>query len=134
MFGTSPPGSITTAFLLASHHIRVQFCSNSVTGTMIAPAFALVSVSFAIPGQCRFFAARQVKDSRIGPGKWPLFLDRAPLGLLWAAACWGLQRHPFGHPLPVRSGRKAAPDRARGNVFVNGRSRRQHRALADGDM
>ncbi len=42
---TSPPGSMTTAFLVASHQMMVQFCSNSVTGTMIAPAFALVSVS-----------------------------------------------------------------------------------------
>ena len=42
--GTSPPGSITTAFLVASHQNRVQFCSNSVTGMMTAPAFALVSV------------------------------------------------------------------------------------------
>src|ERR1700733_8044160 len=134
IFATSPPGSITTAFLVASHQIRVQFCSNSVPGTMIAPAFALVSVSFAIPGQCRFFAARQVKDSRIGPGTWPLCLDRAPLGLLAAAACEVLQRHHFAHPLPLRSGRKAAPDRARGNVFVDGRCRSQHRAFADGDM
>jgi hypothetical protein len=42
-FGTSPPGSITTAFLEGSCQMMVQFCSNSVTGTIIAPALALVS-------------------------------------------------------------------------------------------
>jgi hypothetical protein len=39
----------------------VQFCSNSVTGMMTAPAFALVSFSSAIAAQCRFLAPRQVK-------------------------------------------------------------------------
>src|SRR5256714_2366219 len=48
IFGTSPPGSITTAFLLGSCQRMVQFCSNSVTGTMIAPALALVSVCWVI--------------------------------------------------------------------------------------
>ena len=42
IFGTSPPGSITTAFWVAVHQIKVQFCSNGVTGMIIAPAFALV--------------------------------------------------------------------------------------------
>src|SRR3954447_10906353 len=65
IFGTSPPGSITTAFLVASHHSKVQFCSNSVTGTMTAPALALVSVCWVMSAQCRFFAPRQVKDLRI---------------------------------------------------------------------
>ncbi len=35
---------MTTAFLVGSCQMMVQFCSNSVTGTMIAPAFGLVSV------------------------------------------------------------------------------------------
>src|ERR1700730_9957245 len=70
IFGTSPPGSITTAFLVASHHRIVQFCSNSVTGTMIAPAFALVSVCSVMSAQCRFFAGSQVKDSRTSWLKW----------------------------------------------------------------
>jgi hypothetical protein len=61
IFGTSPPGSITTAFLLASHHIKVQFCSSGVTGMMSAPAFDLVSFSCAIVAQCRFLTFRQVK-------------------------------------------------------------------------
>src|SRR5215471_12141731 len=39
---------MTTAFLVASHQIRVQFCSNGVTGTMIAPAFALLSVLVSV--------------------------------------------------------------------------------------
>jgi hypothetical protein len=34
---------MTTAFWVAVHHSRVQFCSNAVTGTIIAPAFALFS-------------------------------------------------------------------------------------------
>jgi hypothetical protein len=50
--------------LLASHHSKVQFCSNSVTGMMTAPAFALVSVCWVISAQCRFFAPGQVKHSR----------------------------------------------------------------------
>jgi hypothetical protein len=53
---------------VASHQINVQFCSNKVTGTMIAPAFALVwvsvSVCCAMSAQCRFFAARQGEKSR----------------------------------------------------------------------
>src|SRR5229473_1526934 len=64
IFGTSPPGSITTAFLVASHQISVQFCSNSVTGIMIAPAFALVSVSWVMSAHCRFFAGRQGEIGR----------------------------------------------------------------------
>src|ERR1700759_5812613 len=63
ILGTSPPGSITTAFLLGSCKRSVDFCSNKVTGTIIAPAFAWVSVSFAIAAQCRFLPGRQVKDS-----------------------------------------------------------------------
>ena len=56
IFGTSPPGSITTAFLVGSCQMMVQFCSNSVTGTMIAPAFAWVSVCSVMAAQCRFLA------------------------------------------------------------------------------
>jgi hypothetical protein len=40
----------------------VQFCSNSVTGMMIAPAFALVSVGWVIAAQCRFLAGSQGKN------------------------------------------------------------------------
>ncbi|MGY4599986.1 hypothetical protein ACVWXL_007732 [Bradyrhizobium sp. GM22.5] len=72
IFGTSPPGSITTAFLEGSSQMMVQFCSNSVTGTMIAPAFALASacVSFCsvMAPQCRFLPCRQAKDFSPGPG------------------------------------------------------------------
>src|SRR5215475_12008227 len=39
---------MTTAFLVASHQMRVQFCSNGVTGTMIAPAFALLSALVSV--------------------------------------------------------------------------------------
>jgi hypothetical protein len=38
----------------------VQFCWNSVTGMIAAPAFACVTLSFAMPAQCRFFPASQV--------------------------------------------------------------------------
>src|SRR3984893_10639098 len=38
MSGGSPPGAMTTARLLASHQRTVQFCWNSVTGTMMALA------------------------------------------------------------------------------------------------
>src|SRR6202041_2850334 len=66
IFATSPPGSITTAFLVASHHSSVQFCSNSVTGMMTAPALALVSVaasvSWVMSAQCLFWAARQGEE------------------------------------------------------------------------
>src|SRR5437763_2738701 len=55
IFGTSPPGSITTAFLLCSCQRIVQFCSNSVTGTMIAPALALVSVCWVMFGSMPIF-------------------------------------------------------------------------------
>src|SRR5271166_261103 len=58
ILGTSPPGSNTTACLVSASHRMVQFCSNSVTGTMIAPAFALVSFSLLfsllMAAQCRF--------------------------------------------------------------------------------
>jgi hypothetical protein len=39
---------MTTAFLVASHQMMVQFCSNGVTGTMIAPAFALPSALVSV--------------------------------------------------------------------------------------
>ena len=61
--GTSPPGSITTAFFVASHQSSVQFCSNNVTGMMTAPAFALVSVCCVMSAHCRFSGDRQVKVS-----------------------------------------------------------------------
>src|SRR5262245_50445967 len=50
MFGTSPPGSITAAFFVASHQISVQFCSNGVAGMMAARAFGCTEdwVSFDI--------------------------------------------------------------------------------------
>src|SRR3954466_3742483 len=56
MSGTSPPGSITTAFLVASHHNSVQFCWNGVTGMIAAPALALVSV-WSVIGMTRFVIA-----------------------------------------------------------------------------
>jgi hypothetical protein len=34
--GTSPPGSITAAFLVAVHQTMVQFCCSGVTGAMMA--------------------------------------------------------------------------------------------------
>jgi hypothetical protein len=34
---------MTAAFWVAVHQISVQFCSNGVTGTIIAPAFVLLS-------------------------------------------------------------------------------------------
>ena len=37
----SPPGSMTTARLLVSHHRTVQFCWNGVTGTMMALALVM---------------------------------------------------------------------------------------------
>src|SRR3954469_2316200 len=72
IFGTSPPGSITTAFLEGSSQMMVQFCSNSVTGTMIAPAFApawaCVSFCSVMAPQCRFLSCRQAKDLSRGSG------------------------------------------------------------------
>src|SRR5258708_34929696 len=63
----SPQGSITTPRCGASHQIRVQFCSNGVTGTMVARAFGawrtsarLVSVLSCMASQCRFFGSGQV--------------------------------------------------------------------------
>src|SRR3984893_338115 len=70
ILGTSPPGSITTAFLEGSSQIMVQFCSNSVTGTMIAPAFGWVSVEVSVccvmAADCRFLASRQGKNLAFG--------------------------------------------------------------------
>jgi hypothetical protein len=37
----------------------VQFCSNSVTGMMTAPALAWVSASWVMSAHCRFFTPRQ---------------------------------------------------------------------------
>src|SRR3954468_21260333 len=48
ILGTSPPGSITTAFFEGSCQMMVQFCSNSVTGTIIAPALAWFSAWFSV--------------------------------------------------------------------------------------
>src|SRR5215207_2658661 len=66
IFGTSPPGSITTAFLEGSCQMMVQFCSNSVTGTIIAPALAWVSVwelvSWVITGRLPIFGVPPRED------------------------------------------------------------------------
>src|ERR1700758_3078830 len=107
IFGTSPPGSITTAFLLGSSHRIVQFCSNSVTGTIIAPAFAwvpassaVVSVWFAIAAHCRFLLVRQVKDS-CGEGRKNLqrsILWRITHRLRRSAGGETLQRQHLTHP------------------------------------
>src|ERR1700730_15439256 len=115
IFGTSPPGSITTAFLLGSCQMIVQFCSNSVTGTMIAPAFALVSAasvaSWVMPAQCRFFAPRQVKVSRIWRGTRP-FPDwhLQPFPEIGYAAGNGIAR-PKDQPR-ARAGSPSVRDRA----------------------
>src|ERR1700730_41662 len=89
IFGTSPPGSITTAFLLGSCQMMVQFCSNNVTGTMIAPAFALVSavvsVSWVMPNQSICFqecgCAADPDQGRSGPrlGRAVLYRSAAPI-------------------------------------------------------
>src|SRR4051812_16065455 len=72
IFSTSPPGSITTAFFVGSCQMMVQFCSNRVTGTMIAPALAWVSVwvsvCWVISAQCRFFEVRQGEEWLIWRG------------------------------------------------------------------
>src|SRR5437879_6199808 len=70
IFGTSPPGSITTAFLEGSCQMMVQFCSNSVTGTIIAPAFAWVSVLSSMAGTIFY---REMGSTRPEPicGRFP---------------------------------------------------------------
>src|SRR5689334_3975454 len=83
--------------------MMVQFCSNGVTGTMTAPAFALVSVSCVMGPECRFLAARQGKDL---PGI-PL---RNRLECHHGAASPPDQPGPRAGPPPVRDG---ACDRAR---------------------
>src|SRR5215475_15457780 len=103
IFGTSPPGSITTAFLVASHQMMVQFCSNGVTGTMTAPAFALVSVSCVMGPECPFLAARQGKDLHGIP-------LRNRLECLHGAACPPDQPRACAGPPSVRD---RAGDRAR---------------------
>ncbi len=109
IFGTSPPGSITTAFLLGSHQRMVQFCSNSVTGTMIAPAFALVSVLVWFPGSWQhnadFLHARQVKDFAHFGGGTAAF-DLRLQGLLRNRIGWPKWNRP-----PPRSASCRAPDR-----------------------
>src|SRR6202035_4515805 len=65
---------------------------------------------------------------------WRLCLGRAARGWLSAPGRMILQRAHSAHPLPLRPRRKAAPYRARRHVLVDGGSRSQHRALADGDV
>jgi hypothetical protein len=36
-----PPGSITTARFVTSHHRRIQFCWNGVTGTCMRSAYVI---------------------------------------------------------------------------------------------
>src|SRR2546430_1963942 len=122
--------------------MMVQFCSNSVTGTMIAPALALVwvslRVSWVMAAHCRFFRARQVKDSRIGPGTLLLgnssHVSRSAFGFLAVARSELLQGKHFAHPLPFRLCRKTAPERTGRDVLIDGRAPRQHRSLAHRNM
>jgi hypothetical protein len=66
MFGTSPPGSITAARLVASHQISVQFCSNGVTGMMAARAFGCTVdwVCSDMPPHCAFLTGG--KEGNLG--------------------------------------------------------------------
>src|SRR6516162_9825234 len=131
ILSTSPPGSITTAFLVASHQMIVQFCSNSVTGTMIAPAFALVSVSCVMSRECRFLARRESERFR----RWsrrPEAINLLCQPLWFFAARKPLQCQHFAHPLQLRLGtrpRRGPPARPR-----NRQARNRHSALADPDM
>src|SRR5215204_5968753 len=143
IFGTSPPGSITTAFLVASHQMMVQFCSNSVTGTMIAPALAWVWVSarcsvrfsWVMSGTLPIFSGAPSKDSallllgtteRLAPGGITTFVG-------WARS-EPAQRDEFALPLFSRFGRRAAPELTRGNILVDRGPRCRDSAPADGDV
>jgi hypothetical protein len=49
--------------------MMVQFCSNSVTGTIIAPAFAWVSVLSSMAGTIFYL---EKGSTRAGTGMWPV--------------------------------------------------------------
>ena len=75
----------------------MQFCWNSVTGMMAAPALALVSLASVMPAQCRFLPRRQEVFCGQRHAK-----NLAKLRMATSAACVGCSRY-----LALRPSRRA---------------------------